>query len=505
MKTINAAPKAAMLIESMRDIGYSLETALADVIDNAITAKAGRIDILTDLEARHLRIGILDDGLGMTEEQLFAAMRPGSRNPRDDRNPTDLGRFGLGLKTASFSQCRHVTVLTRMNGITSCAIWDLDFVADKDDWLVQIPDDMSSIPWADRLPKTGTLVIWEQLDRIIEQNGTDAGIERFVKRLDEAREHLELVFHRFLSGEPGLKRVEIRLNDRPLVPFDPFHTAHSATTAEPLTPEAIRVGDHVVTIQTFTLPHHKKVTPQEWERYGGRAGYQKNQGFYVYRQKRLIIHGTWFGLARQTELTKLARVRIDMPNGLDADWKIDVKKASAQPPYQVRERLRRIIETIGATSKRVYTARGRILVTDSRLPVWNRVQDKNEISYQINPSHPVLAEFFSVLADEQRGVFNRVIELLGSSLPMDALFADLGGAPDKVTGNALSDDALDHVVSTTVAKLQESSIKADDIIAMLKITEPFRSNWDRAELLANHYISGGEACAGKSEKSGSSR
>jgi hypothetical protein len=503
MKTVNAAPKAAMLIESMRDIGYSLETALADVIDNAITAKASRIDILTDLDARHLRIGILDDGQGMTEKELIAAMRPGSRNPRDDRNPMDLGRFGLGLKTASFSQCRHVTVLTRTNGVTSCAIWDLDFVADKDDWLVQIPDDLSSIPWANRLPNTGTLVIWEQLDRVVEQNGAAAGIERFVKCLDEAREHLELVFHRFLSGEQGLKRVEIRLNDRPLVPFDPFHTAHSATTAEPLTPEAIRVGDHVVTIQTFTLPHHKKVTPHEWERYAGRAGYQKNQGFYVYRQKRLIIHGTWFGLARQTELTKLARVRIDMPNGLDADWKIDVKKASAQPPYQVRERLRRIIETIGATSKRVYTARGRILVTDSRLPVWNRVQDKNEISYQINPSHPVVAEFTNGLTDEQRRAFNRVIELLGSSLPMDALFADLGGAPDKVTGNALSDDALDHVVDTTVAKLLETGIKADDIVAMLKVTEPFRTHWDRAEELANKYISGGEARAGKSEKSGS--
>lgn len=499
MKTVNAAPKAAMLIESMRDIGYSLETALADVIDNAITARASHIDILTDLDA--LRIGILDDGEGMGEGQLLAAMRPGSRNPRDDRNPMDLGRFGLGLKTASFSQCRRVTVLTRANGATSAAIWDLDFVADKDEWLVQIPDDLSSVPWSEKLSATGTLVVWEKLDRVMEQDGSDAGIQRFVKRLDDAREHLELVYHRFLSGEPGLKRIEIRLNGRPLVPFDPFHSSHPATTAEPLTPENIKVGNHVVTIQTFTLPHHKKVTPQEWERYAGRAGYVKNQGFYVYRQKRLIIHGTWFGLARQTELTKLARVRIDMPNGLDADWKIDVKKASAQPPYQVRERLRRIIETIGATSRRVYTARGRVLVTDSRLPVWNRVQDKNEISYQINPSHPVVAEFIGDLSDDQRKDFVRVVELFGSSLPMDALFADLGGEPDKVTGNALSDEALDHVVGTTVGKLLESGITDEEIIAMLKVTEPFRSNWGRAEALANNHILGGERLAREPEKS----
>lgn len=503
MRTVKAAPEAALLIESMRDIGYSLETALADVVDNAITARAARIDILADLEPSRLRIGILDDGQGMTEKELLEAMKPGSRNPREDRAPTDLGRFGLGLKTASFSQCRHVTVLTRRNGETSAAIWDLDFVAKEKDWLVQIPDDLTSIPWADRLLGNGTLVVWEKLDRIAEDL-SETGIDRFVRRLDEAREHLELVFHHFLAGEPGLKKIDMRMNERPLMPFDPFHSSHPATIAEPLTPEIIRIGDELVTIQTFTLPHHKKVTPQEWEHYAGRAGYQKNQGFYVYRERRLIIHGTWFGLARQTELTKLCRVRVDIPNGLDADWKIDVKKASAQPPHQVRERLRRIIETIGATSKRVYTTRGRILVTDSRLPVWNRVQDKNEISYQINMTHPVVAEFVDDLTPEKRNAFARVMALLGSSLPMDALFADLGGQPDKVTGNELSDDALDHIVSTTVTRLIESGVKGNDILAMLKVTEPFRSNWDRSEELANKYVFEGGAFAGEPEKSRSS-
>jgi hypothetical protein len=501
MRTFNAAPEAALLIESMRDIGYSLETALADVIDNAITARASRIDILAELDPACLRIGILDNGTGMTEAELLAAMKPGSKNPRDVRNPMDLGRFGLGLKTASFSQCRRLTVVTRLGGKTSAAIWDLDFVADEEDWLVQIPDQPSSIPWADLILESGTLVVWEKLDRVAEQDVHNSGIERFVRRLDEAREHLELVFHRFLSGEPGQKRIEIRMNDRPLVPFDPFHSSHPATIAEPNTPEIIRVGDHSVAIQTFTLPHHKKVTPQEWEHYAGRAGYQKNQGFYVYRQRRLIIHGTWFGLARQTELTKLSRVRIDMPNGLDAEWKIDVKKASAQPPHQVRERLRRIIETIGATSKRVYTARGRVLVTDSRLPVWNRIQDKNEISYQINSSHPVVADFVEHLSADQETAFERIMGLIGSSLPMDALFADLGGQPDKVTGGALSDEALDHVITTTVSKLLEGGVKSDDIILMLKVTEPFRSNWDSAEEMANNKISGGDVSAAEFEKS----
>ena len=236
----------------------------------------------------------------------------------------------------------------------------------------------------------------------------------FVQRLDDARKHLELVFHRFLSGERGLKKVRILLNQRPLEPLDPFHSSHQATITEPPTPEVIKVGHKEVLVQTFTLPHHKKVTPTEWDRYELPGGYLKNQGFYVYREKRLIIHGTWFNLARQTELTKLARVRIDMPNGLDEAWKIDVRKASAQPPYQVRERLRRIIDKIGATSKRVYTHRGRILVDDNRLPVWNRMQDKNQIVYRLNPEHPVLADFVSRLPSDLVRDFAQVVELVAT-------------------------------------------------------------------------------------------
>ena len=123
--------------------------------------------------------------------------------------------------------------------------------------------------------------------------------------------------------------MAIALNDRPLEPYDPFHSRHPATVIGPL--EHIKLGRLTVSVQCFTLPHHRKVTPAEWDRYAARAGYLKNQGFYVYRGKRLIIYGTWFGLARQMELTKLARVRIDIPNRLDAAWKIDVKKASAHP------------------------------------------------------------------------------------------------------------------------------------------------------------------------------
>jgi hypothetical protein len=487
MRTVLAAPKASMLIESMRDIGYSLETALADIVDNSITAGATDIQIFQLIRPEGPLIAIVDNGRGMTEAELHEAMRPGSRNPLDKRPATDLGRFGLGLKTASFSQCRKVTVASRCNGATCAAVWDLDFVAKEDKWLVQVPDEIAALPLVDRLGQSGTAVLWENLDRVADGAQAEADL---VRQMDEAREHLELVFHRFLAGERDLRKISIRFNERPLVPFDPFHSSHPATTVEPLAPEIIRIGSQQVAIQTYTLPHHRKVTPAQWERYAGRAGYLKNQGFYVYRERRLIIHGTWFGLARQTELTKLARVRIDMPNGLDVDWKIDVKKASAQPPFQVKERLRRIIERIGATSKRVYTFRGRTLVTDKRLPVWQRVQERDAISYRINPEHPVLAGFRSRLPAELQVEFTKVTELFGASLPMEALFADLGATPDQVESGVLSDEALQHAVTITIARLLETGVDRENALAMLRVTEPFRSNWTRTEALVDQHARG---------------
>jgi hypothetical protein len=475
IRTREAAPHAAMLIESMRDIGYSLETALADIIDNSITAKATAVRLLADTTSGEPSLAILDNGDGMSEDELLAAMRPGSRNPLDTRDKDDLGRFGLGLKTASFSQCRKLTVASRKGGVLSCARWNLDEVAQSNRWLVEFLDDTSALPWIDELGATGTLVIWESLDRLVEGDGADAR-SAFVARIDYAAEHLELVFHRFLAGERGLTKITLSLNGRKLSAFDPFHSSHLATQAGPV--EKIRSGGQEVEVQTFTLPHHKKVLPSDWDRYAGKAGYLKNQGFYVYRGKRLIIHGTWFGLARQKELTKLARVRIDMPNGMDADWKIDVKKASAQPPYHVRERLRRIIETIGATSRRVYTARGHRLASDSRLPVWQRRQNGNEISYCLNPEHPVFADFSERLPDDLKTGFRHVLEMAATSIPIDALFADISAHPENVSGTDIGDDTLEHVVETTFAALLTTGVATEDAVEMMRVTDPFRENWE---------------------------
>ena len=466
------APRPAALLESMRAIGYSLSTAVADLIDNSVTANARKIELLADTDSEFPTIGILDDGTGMTEPELMEAMRHGSRSPLDDRAATDLGRFGLGLKTASFSQCRRLTVLTRKNGATSCAVWDLDTVADSDEWFVETPDDHGSIPWSDHLTTDGTLVVWEKLDRLVDPNIGNR--QDLLRQIDNMASHLECVFHRYMSL-PGKKRISMSLNGQPLEPFDPFHLQNPATQLGQ--EETFLFREQRIEIQPVTLPHHDKVSAADWEKYSRPEGYLRNQGFYLYRNMRLIVRGGWFGLMRQKEITKLSRVRVDIPNSMDADWKIDVRKASAHPPPPVRDRLRRLVDRIGSSSKRVYVDRGKRLVSDNKLPVWTRTQDKNRISYGLNLNHPAFAGFMKELAPPTEREFRKLINLVVSTLPIDALFSDMAETPENVAAPTLDEKGFIDIARFTYKTLRAGGNSREDVEKMMQSAEPFRSNW----------------------------
>lgn len=403
----DATPYAASLIEGMRDFGYTLETAMADIVDNSVTAGARRVEILAESASDEPWIAIVDDGGGMTEAELIEAMRPGAKNPLDARSDHDLGRFGLGMKSASFSQCRQLTVLSRKDGVTSGATWDLDHVARMNEWSVEIEDDTSGIPGSECLKETGTVVVWRKLDRLSTnyRNDRDGRAGEINSALSGAERHLRLCFHRYMEGsKPSLKLV---LNGRLLPPINPFAKNHPKTQADPEEPLALSKGD--VIMQCYTLPHHKAMSKAEWEEVGGPEGHLKSQGFYVYREKRLIISGSWLGLARQTELTKLARVRVDIPNTMDAEWKFDVRKASAQLPPVVRERLRKIVERLQGTSNRSYQRRGRKLIAEENFPLWNRILKDGNVVYRPNPGHPSISRFAEALPEELRQGFRSCI------------------------------------------------------------------------------------------------
>ena len=468
------APRASALAESLRDMGYSLRTALADVVDNSITAGARNIELLADTHDQVPAIGVLDDGCGMTRPELLEAMRPGSRNPLEVRDTYDLGRFGLGLKTASFSQCRRVSVYTRKDGVPTRATWDLDTVAERDKWVVEVGDAEDGIRWSECLTGGGTLVVWEKLDRLLgSEEHTDPS--DLVRQLDDAASHLEFVFHRFIGR--GGRKVTMSLNGRELRAFDPFNSNHPATQHH--AEEVISLDGRRIRIWPVTLPHHDKVEKAEWEKLAGPEGYVSNQGFYLYRNRRLILHGTWFRLARQLELTKLARVGIDIPNTLDTEWKIDVKKASAQPPAPVRQRLRRIIDRMGVPSRRTYTGRGTKLTSESRLPVWDRKQDKNYVSYAVNRGHPLIAAFREELGDEQANEFDRILRVIAAALPVEALHVDVSTNPDAVGSPPIALDELGTIVSSMWGILRDRELSACQIRDWMRSAEPFKSDWQR--------------------------
>ncbi len=484
-ETVEVLPSASVLLESMRAIGYSMQAAVADVIDNSIVAGASQIDILSDTDSAMPAIGVLDDGCGMSDDELINAMRFGSKSPLDARSEYDLGRFGLGLKTASFSQCRCLTVVTRKNGQTSTASWDLDTVAEHDRWLVKKAN-VASIPWADRIVGSGTLILWQKLGRQSDKRNLDTHRRDLVRQVAETATHVERVFHRFLSGENRSQKLKISVNGRELQAFDPFHSHHPATIQGP--EETFRLGEQTIRIQPYTLPHHKKVSLEDWKKYEGTEGYNRNQGFYVYRGNRLIIYGTWFGLAKQSELTKLSRVKIDIPNTLDVDWKIDIKKASAQPPHAVRDRLRRIIEEIVARSKRIYTSRGRRLVGDNPVPVWNRIQNKNLIFYSLDSEHPAFAEFNARLDKRQQREFGNLLALINATIPIDAIFSDAGASPKSISVQPLTGDSFTELVKSTYSCLKKNGLSHDKIKLAMLAAPPFNDNCSLAETIIEEIM-----------------
>ncbi len=262
-------------------------------------------------------------------------------------------------------------------------MWDLDWVAKNDDWTLRLFTDASHVPWIEELGPNGTLVLWEDLDRIV---GTLEGVnaqETFTNRYSAASAHLSLVFHRFLKAEGGREKIELFVNYRKLDPVDPFYSSHAQTKRHPRVPEVFEYNGKKALIQGFTLPHYSKLSKSDWEKSEGPSGYLRSQGFYVYRERRLIVWGTWFNLVKASELTKLARVRIDITNDQDADWKIDVKKASAQPPPQVRRRLREMVERLTNVSRERIVRSPRMLTGDTRISLWERALHDDQFRYLI--------------------------------------------------------------------------------------------------------------------------
>ena len=441
-------PNPALLITSLRDIGYSFVSAVADIVDNSISAHAEHIHIVSRWNNGKPFLSIVDDGEGMDKEELIEAMRFGCKNPLDERDDEDLGRFGMGMKTASISQCRKLTVLSKKINVITIAVWDVDSIyeADTPQWSLGVFRSLEACNSKDLIsvyeqyleaPKDGTIVLWEKLDRLGTQGASPSDLEKnHTHSLALLKEHLELTFHRFLSPDSGHKKTNIYINDNPLEAFNPFNPKSMTTIDMP--EREIHYEGKIITVQAYVLPHHNKVSAAEYKRYEGAEGYLNSQGFYVYRNKRLIIKGTWFRLIRRNELNKLIRIRVDFPNTLDHVWRIDIKKSNAELPEAIKKDLKLIIERIQEAGKNVYRHRGYKVKDKVVSPLWRRTESDGQLSYTVNRENPLLSRIMEALPENLQNELDDYISMLESNFPRDHFFADMGEAPEKMMPQAVN-------------------------------------------------------------------
>jgi hypothetical protein len=421
MKVKQSTPHAPLLIESMRSLGYSFETAIADLIDNSASAQANDIKILLDPSSNPQLI-IFDNGHGMDSDTLEEALRFGSRGPGGARSEYDLGRFGLGLKSASLSQCRRLVVASKTNGLLCCFSWDLDEVQRTNDWSVleYSQDEISLLPSIELFDgvDSGTYVLLQNFDRI---SASSHDVKKTLDTLIEAAEdHLALVFHRIIS-ENG---VTITINGRGIEPKDPFLEDHKST--QHLREQTIRINDATITLQPYILPHRNKLSNDDLRKVGGADDLRVNQGFYIYRCKRLILWGTWFRLLGKDELNKLARVKVDIPNSLDEIWSIDVKKSTANLPDKIRKNLYGSVKESVFGSKKVIEYRGKLNRNEDVSYVWQRLTDRDgSIAYSINRDLPQIQLLNSSLDPDSRRVLETLLQNIEQNFPASRVYLDV--------------------------------------------------------------------------------
>jgi hypothetical protein len=355
-------PSASRLTGSLRDIGYDFAAALADVVDNSVTAGATEVDIDIVFDGAESYVVIADDGNGMSEAELNEALRFGTRR---EYEMGELGRYGLGLKTASLSQCRRLTVVTRRS-LTyrrlSAKTLDLDHITATDRWEIIDPPAGSyagaASEWLNDLP--GTVVLWENLDRVLPERNPEGGWAR--RRLEQltlrAREYLGMVFHRYLEGSADRAgSLAVSVNGEKVVPWNPFAPLEEGRLELPPHSFEVVAGDlyGLVVLHRYVLPPRSQFSSlAEFDRMSGPLKWNRQQGFYIYRADRLIQHGGWSGIRAVDEHTKFARASVDFQTDLDTLFQINVAKMRVALPIEVKTLLERPIHELCHRADAVY-------------------------------------------------------------------------------------------------------------------------------------------------------
>ena len=441
-RTHEKTPHAKMLLVALRSVGYTNETAIADILDNSISGAATEIELYFDWDNR--RIIIADNGFGMDYQELMDAMEIGSADPNEMRPSEDLGRFGLGMKTASFSMAKKLLVISKKNSTISNAEWNLNTVASEDKWEISEYDESEILMILESIDtytqynnwKQGTLIIISELDRLIDETNIEKSKKNFYKMIRNIKSHIAITFHRFME-EDALK---ISVNGNKLEAWNPFWIKSPATME--LAREELFDGKNEVVVEPYILPHKSKYnSEEEFKEAAGVKDWRGHEGFYVYRNRRLLVYGTWFGKFKKEPAYNLARIKLDMSADSDFEWDIDIKKSKATLPVAIEEQITQIAYLAIEKSVAVYNSRG----------VYNRKNTSNNTSlkyvweqrknisgnymFYLNKKHPMLLKILSGMDENAQKELKTYLSLVESYSP-----TMLSGVMDKETDFVVSDE-----------------------------------------------------------------
>ena len=469
-----APPEASSMIETFRAIGYSIETAIADLIDNSITANAQNIWIDYEWNGPSTILSVTDDGVGMNNEELIQAMKPGSTSPLDVRKEHDLGRFGLGLKTASFSQCRKFAVLSlkeHYHPVYWC--WDLDYVKHQKSWSL-IKYCPSTENYLEKLKETkhGTTVVWWDIDRLTSNTRADSDQSKsqFLEIMEIVKKHLAMVFHRFI--DEGLK---IFFRDRKINAWDPFMIGSEGLQSKP---ESI-LENGKVRIKGFVLPHRSKLSVEQYlYGKGPQDSWTAHQGFYVYRNKRLLVSGDWLGMFKKEVHYDLCRVRIDLTNDLDEEWQIDIRKSVARPPAKLKETILSIAKDARMQALEVYRHKGKVvkrkLTKNEYFPFWEERTRHGKRFYRLNRNHPLIKELKET-QDTDTSRLEQLLQFIEETVPVPLITLQ-ESEDEKPHGQPFEGRGHDAIITTMSAmydNLRKEGRTEEQAKALIINIEPF--------------------------------
>lgn len=421
---LELVPAARRLMTSLRDMGYEFTTAIADLVDNSIEAGATTVSIDIEFEGESSWVRIADNGSGMTSASLREAMRYGSsREYRDG----DLGKFGLGLKVASLSQCQRLTVASRTNRSKpeiNAYCWDLAHIESTNRWeLLSVATDKGGPPlFAPLKDHAGTVVLWQRLDRVLgyQQPEGESARRRLSGMSRDVEGHLAMVFHRLLAGEAdGRRKLTIKLNGRAIIPWDPFAREEKATKR--LDPASIKIRkgnlQGEITFEPFILPQQSAFSNVDnFRRASGPGNWNQQQGLYVYRADRLIQSGGWCRIRTIDEHTKLARVAMRFSPALDDAFRVNVSKMRVQLPSELRDQIAGVISPVTKIANEMYRSSG----GGSRLPTTSATKHRgfgpqyrvgsisSDSRVQLFSKDSLIEELLAVANDTEKRIIRKV-------------------------------------------------------------------------------------------------